>query len=459
MTHSRYTGPAGRTRAERVRVFRSEGEPLEVEVFRVLNVEEHPELREPALDGTLHQLEGGEVVDVPFVYHDPVEQHFVLVVPHAARGRELSERARLLDCLMKEHEEDVPEYVRSYAIVRGRRGLARYVDDSQTMEVDVHELQPIDRPADDAKHRLYVADYYPRIVALLPTADFWKRSSTELAPLVDSEELWLFVQASPDEQHAFAEGTSDLLIQLKVVDQIPVTVLTLTDADAGASRRAYLNPVRSVDSRILELLRDDFHATVVIHDETGQLLRSFRVEAPRAANAKLILDRTHRTAKATTERWAQVVDACRAVPPPSAESDHPFTLEEPADNAHVALERLRRLEAWSTPQRIDEAIIIVSVPRPVFELARRRVVADGVRFGLGMSSALLLQAVRFGLASDVHQLLAGMKRRFDEMVAGSSAHGLTEEDIRRNRVALERLADRHGTSTGQVVSCNMQTPG
>ena len=165
MSHSRYTGPAGRTRVERVRVFRSEGEPLEVEVFRVLNVEEHPELREPALNGTLHQLEDGEIVDVPFVYHDPVEQHFVLIIPHAARGRELSERARLLDCLMKEKEEDVPDYLRHFAIVHGRRGLARYVDDSRTMEVDVHELEPIDRPVDDAKHHLYGADYYPRIAA------------------------------------------------------------------------------------------------------------------------------------------------------------------------------------------------------------------------------------------------------------------------------------------------------
>ncbi|MCZ6805660.1 MAG: hypothetical protein O7F08_01800 [Deltaproteobacteria bacterium] len=459
MSHSRYTGPAGRTRVERVRVFRSEGEPLEVEVFRVLNVEEHPELREPALNGTLHQLEDGEIVDVPFVYHDPVEQHFVLIVPYAARGRELSERARLIDCLMKEKEGDVPDYLRHFAIVHGRRGLARYVDDSRTMEVDVHELEPIDRPVDDAKHHLYGADYYPRIAALLPTADFWKRSSTELATLVDGDELWLFVQVSPDEPHAFAEATSDLLIQLKVVDQIPIAVLTLTDAAAAASRRAYLNPVRSVDGRILELLRDDFHATVVVYDEAGELLGSFRVEAPRAANARIILDRTHRAARAPAERWAHVVDACRAAPPPSAGSDHPFTLEEAADNAQVALQRLRRLEAWSTPERIDEAITIASVPQPVFELARRRVVADGVRFGLGMSSGLLLQAVQFGLASDVHQLLERMKGRFEEMVADPSPHGLTEEDIRRNRVALERLAERHGTSTGPMVSCNMQVPG
>jgi hypothetical protein len=127
---------------ERVRVFRTDREPLEVEVFRVVNVGEYPELREPALGGTLHQLDDGEAVEVPFIYHDPEAQQFVLVIPHAARGRELSERAKLLDSLMKEHEEEVPEYVRHFAIVYGRRGLASHVDDSETMEVDITECHP-----------------------------------------------------------------------------------------------------------------------------------------------------------------------------------------------------------------------------------------------------------------------------------------------------------------------------
>ena len=126
---SGYVGPSGRSRMERVRVFRGDGEPSEVEVFRVVNVEEHPELREAALGGTLHQLDDGEVADVPFIYHDPRAQQFVLVIPHAARGRELSERAKLLDSLMKEHDEDVPDYVRHFVIVYGRHGLSRYLDD------------------------------------------------------------------------------------------------------------------------------------------------------------------------------------------------------------------------------------------------------------------------------------------------------------------------------------------
>jgi|GEM_PF-1597064 len=447
-----YTGPSGRTRMERVRVFRTDREPLELEVFRVVNVGEYPELREPALGGTLHRLDDGEVVDVPFIYHDPEAQRFVLVIPHGARGRELSERAKLLDSLMKEHEEEVPDYVRHFAIVYGRRGLVTHLDDSETMEVDLTELEPVDG-------RQVVASYYPRLAGLLPPAGFWDRASTELAPLIDDEELWLFVQVGEDDHDAFAEASSDLLIQLKTVEQLPVCILALTDHKAHAVRRAYLNPVRSVDGRILELLRRDFHATVVVYSDQRQLLRSFRLEAPRAANTKIIIGRAELAPQALAARWEQAADVCRSAPAPVDRVEHPFVLEDDATTAAEALRRLQRLEAWSSPERIEEALMVVSVPRTVFELSRRRVAADALRFGLAMSNSLVLQAVRFGLAADAKELVAALTRQFDEIVPNASAQGLDDGQIQANREALERLFVLHGTSTEGELSCNMEHSG
>ena len=433
-------------------MFCTDREPLEVEVFRVVNVGERPELREPALDGTLHRLDDGQVVDVPFIYHDPEAQHFVLVIPHGARGRELSERAKLLDSLMKEHEEEVPDYVRHFAIVYGRLGLAGQVDDSATMEVDITELEPVDvRPV--------VASYYPRLASLLPPAGFWDRAQTELAPLIDDEELWIFIQVGEEDHDAFAEASSDLLVQLKTVDQLPVCILALTDNRAHAVRRAYLNPVRSVDGRILELLRRDFHATVVVYSDQRQLLRSFRLEAPRAANAKMIIGRAELAPQSLPERWEGAVDACRSAPAPLDPSDHPFVLEDDASTAAEALGRLKRLEAWTSPERIEEALMVVSVPRTVFELSRRRVVADAVRFGLAMSNPLVLQAVRFGLAADTKELVTALTRTFDEIVPSASAQGLDDEQIQANREALARLSLLHGTSTRRERSCNMEYSG
>jgi hypothetical protein len=437
---------------EGVRVFRTDREPVEVEVFRVVNVGEYPELREPALSGTLHRLDDGEVVDVPFIYHDPDAQDFVLVIPHGARGRELSERAKLLDSLMKEHDEDVPDYVRHFAIVYGRRGLASHVDDPETMAVDITELQPVDRPP-------VVASYYPRLAGLLPPAGFWDRAPTELAPLIDDDELWIFVQVAEDDHEVFAEASSDLLVQLKTVDQLPVCILALIDNSAHAVRRAYLNPVRSADGRILELLRRDFHATVVVYSGQRQLLRSFRVEAPRAANAKMIIGRAELAPQALPERWEDAVDACRSTPVSVDPIEHPFVLEDDAPIAAEALRRLGRLESWSSPDRIEEALMVVSVPRTVFELSRRRVVADALRFGLAMSNPLVLQAVRFGLAADAKSLVAALIRQFDQIVPDASAQGLDDEQVQANRESLERLCVLHGTSTGRELSCTMEHSG
>lgn len=433
-------------------MFRTDREPLEVEVFRVVNVEEYPELREPALGGTLHRLDDGEVLDVPFIYHDPVAQDFVLVIPHGARGRELSERAGLLDSLMKEHDEEVPDYVRHFAIVYGVHGLSRHVDDSETMEVDVTELEPVDGSS-------VVASYYPRLAGLLPPAGFWDRASTELAPLIDDEELWIFVQVGEADHDAFAEASSDLLVQLKTVDQLPVCILALTDHGAHAVRRAYLNPVRSVDGRILELLRRDFHATAVVYDDQRRLLRSFRVEAPRAANAKMIIGRAELAPRALPERWDEAVDVCRLTPAPVDPVEHPFVLDDGAPTAAEALGRLRQLEAWSTPERIEEALMVVSVPRTVFELSRRRVVADALRFGLAMSNSLVLQAVRFGLAANAQELVTALTRQFDETVPGSSGQGLDDGQVRANRVALAQLCMLYGTSTERDQSCTMEPSG
>ncbi len=432
-------------------MFRADSEPVEVEVFRVLNVSEHPELRGTALEGNLHALDDGEPIDVPFVYHDPDAMQFALVIPPGARGRELSERARLLDSLMKEHEEEVPEYVRHFAIVYGHQGLAAYVDESETMEVDVAELEPIDAPV--------VASYYPRLAGLVPPAGFGARASTELAPLIDDEELWLFVSVPQAEQDAFAEASTDLLVQLKTVDQLPICVLALVDQLGGAARRAYLNPSRSADGRIVEALRREFRATVVVRDEHGRLLRSFRLEAPRAANAAMILGRIDRAPTAPLERWRAAIEACRAAPPSIDASAHPFVLRDEAPSAGAALHRLRELEAWNSSDRIDEALLGASVPRPVFELSRRQVVADAIRFGLAMSDALVLQAVRFGFASSAESLIASLVDRFQQTLSDTSGHGLDPNQIRSNLEALEALSSLHGTSTGPDFSYTMSFRG
>jgi hypothetical protein len=146
-------------------------------------------------------------------------------------------------------------------------------------------------------------------------------------------------------------------------------------------------------------------------------------------------------------------------PPPVGRIDHPFALEDDATTAGEALRRLQRLESWSSPDRIEEALMVVSVPRTVFELSRRRVAADALRFGLALSSELVLPAVRFGLAADAKKLVAALTERFEEIVPSASAQGLDDGQVRANREALQRLSVMHGTSTEHELSCTMEHSG
>lgn len=444
-----YEGPSGRTRIEHVRVFRPGRDPLEVEVFRVVNVGEHPDLRAPALNGELHRLDDGERVEVPFLYHDPTACQFVLVIPEGARGRELSERAKLLDSLMEESGDDVPAYVRHFTIAYGHDGLAQQVDDRRVMEVDVHELEPVDMD-------LTPAGYFPRLAALLPEAGFTRHAFEELVPVLADEALWLFVRVDAEDHDAFTESTSDLLLQLETFDQVPVCVLTLLDDHAGAARRTYLNPAPSADGPILETLSRDFKATVMILDHAQRLLRAYRLEAPRTANAKMMLEHTALEPACSKERWIAAVEACRASSPSTLVDAHPFFLQDEARSAAKALEQLRELEDWSSPHRLEKALLGLSVPLTVLELSRRRILADALRFGLAMSDSLVVHAVRFGLALDAKCLVRGLQQRFEEMVSSTSGHGLDEQAILENEAALERLSAMHGTSTGPRLSCSIK---
>ncbi|MGB5696090.1 MAG: CpXC domain-containing protein [Polyangiales bacterium] len=449
MSHRPYTGPSGRTRVERVRVFRVGRKPVEVEVFRVVNVKEHPELRERVLGGTLHRLDDGEIIAVPFVYHDPEARQLILVIPHEARGREQSERAKLLESFMKEHGEEVPEYARQFVVLYGSRALRDYVEDAETIEVDAAELEAVDeRPVPTTGDAGFAG--------LLPAAGSWARASTDLASLIDGGELWVFAEVEADGRESFSESSSDLLIQLQTIDRLPICILTLIDRRTLAVRRAYLDPRRDEDRRVLELLGSDFHAMVVVHNGRRQLVRSFRLEAPRAANAKMILERTEVAPEASLEPWEEAVDACRSAPLLLGNSDHPFALDGNAQTASEALARLERLEAWSSATKIEEALLALSVPRTVFELSRCRVMTDALRFGLAMSDELILQAVRFGLAPSEREMAAMLQRRFEEIVPAASEQGLDELQIRSNREALERLTRLYGTSTTPHLSCTME---
>jgi len=118
-----YEGNLGKTQTEHVHITAADGSIRSVEVYRVVNVATHPELKVRVRSGDLHRLEDGHDLALPFVYHDPEAHKFALVIPIVLGHLELKERAKLMNSLAEDSSHEVPRYVRECTTVIGLNAL------------------------------------------------------------------------------------------------------------------------------------------------------------------------------------------------------------------------------------------------------------------------------------------------------------------------------------------------
>ncbi len=118
-----YQGALGKTRAETVQVWMPDGRVRALSVYVGVNAVSDPGLATLARAGTLHLIAEGVSLAMPFVFHDPHERAFLLVLPDALRHRVLSLRAEHLAQLALDTEYSVPGYVRDVEVVVGAAEL------------------------------------------------------------------------------------------------------------------------------------------------------------------------------------------------------------------------------------------------------------------------------------------------------------------------------------------------
>lgn len=128
ITDPPYTGPLGATRRETAFVPTATGSHRRADLVRGLNAVTDPALARQALDGSLHRVAEHDLA-VPFVYHDPAQRRFYLVIPASRAHEELSLRAELLTRLAGETQEVLPLYVREGRTVVGAAGLRSALDE------------------------------------------------------------------------------------------------------------------------------------------------------------------------------------------------------------------------------------------------------------------------------------------------------------------------------------------
>jgi hypothetical protein len=123
-----WESPRGETRLEAVHLPLFGGIIRTVRVHRGVNLDTHPELEAAVRDGTLHELDSGESLAVPYLLHLPHRRRLALVVPEALRHEALRVRARFFADLASDALDPVPPYVLEAQVVVGQAELAELLD-------------------------------------------------------------------------------------------------------------------------------------------------------------------------------------------------------------------------------------------------------------------------------------------------------------------------------------------
>jgi hypothetical protein len=272
-----------------------------------------------------------------------------------------------------------------------------------------------------------------------PPAAFYDDPHQPLAASLEDGRVWLFARLEEgyEDRFAAAKDGVDLRVQLARVDDYPVVVLALVDAVAARPyvRRIVLDPQAPEHRELLDALAEDFSARVAVFTLGDRFERTLDLSAPRAGNVALALEEAD-AADARPADSATALERAFAVPPPVRDEPHPFfdEADEPT-TVSEALSIVSALEPWCKEERLDYALLVLSVPSVAVERTFDRAVTAALRFGAALPGPLAERALRRPDIADAAELVGRLARAFRETLAEGS-HGLDEE---RQAANWERL--------------------
>jgi hypothetical protein len=258
--------------------------------------------------------------------------------------------------------------------------------------------------------------------------------------LRDGTELYAHIQPSTD-----IPTELDLLVQLVPAmapqDLRALVLLTLVTPSRERFARAALDPREPADRLLLDALRRKCEVSVVLHDDAKKL-GSVAIQVPRELNVARILDRSSRLRS-------------EAMPGPRAREracDLPLTLPdghillsallsgENEGNAVATRDALRNLQEAMSPERLDDALVYLSIPRDSVDETLARVLDRAEAHGLALPTLLQERALANGAATDLGALVSTQIATFKKTIASENAMGLDEAAIAENWERLLQLA-------------------
>lgn len=239
-------------------------------------------------------------------------------------------------------------------------------------------------------------------------------------------------------------GELDMLVRLVSDVGAPVIVLTLTDGKPEHDRRLALDPRSADDRRVLEILRRRFEARVHLFSPDGSFLRTTAVRAERETNVARMVDRAARLRSDASAAPDAAKERALATSTAAAVA-HPFTGgdAETDTTAAGAARALADVSDWMAPEKLDQALLELSVTESVIDAVVARVIERAVAHGLALPSALADRAVSAGIASEPGALVGKQIDAFRKTVGASDKGGLDDTAIATNWERLLAAAADH----------------
>jgi hypothetical protein len=248
-----------------------------------------------------------------------------------------------------------------------------------------------------------------------PPVGFTASAPLSMATRFADNELWLFVQLDAKRAAVYDEE-AELLVQLIEVDGRPVVMFALLGA-ANAVARAALDALAADTRAILERIERVFRAQVAVY-VAGELRSTRMILAPREQNARAVLERIARPRPTPSAQASDAIERALKRPPPVRDEQLPFGPPRPqAASTASVLSALERLEQWAQPEKLEQALLVYSIPKHVIDASVRRALRAAIGFGIALPPRLSELAIEHKLADGKPQLvreqLAAFKQRIE----------------------------------------------
>jgi HEAT repeat protein len=388
-------------------------------------------------------------VQVSLIYHDPLAERLVLVLPDGLRHRELEERA-LLYRRLAEDGAAAPRYVREFQVAFGAE-LRALLEAERAPAVAVERERAVGETAargdaDATQLRTVMRQTLPdlRTAAI----ERWIANREGPSALLCGEEVVVCAALPPDDLEAFLEAELELRVQLHRTPTYPVLAVAVV---AGRrSIHALLEIGRAAHRAVLDRLAHDSSAGLELFDAGWAPCGSRELHSRLEENVKQIYASAKQALQHIAPATRSFERARAAVLAPSYERLGRVEVAlpssaPPVESPRAVREAVAAVAHWSEAAAEAYLVEVRSYPLGGWRSLRTDVVRRALDLGLHVPRALTEQVLlEAGVGASWPEVLRRQLTAFSQLALGRRPNDLPLDEQRENwRLLIEECRAAH----------------